>query len=167
MFFLRPFTIERQRRIRIELSKLSDMEEGMDWGKDFLYLGYPWSDSSTKTPEDLRNLFETCDPFSASYDPHSPDPFRFTSYPHHFIAIDDAILDERPKVWLCSSLDFHGADVNDQLGWSYGGTAGSGAYLAYSNLSIANMGPRGLIEDEEDETVVERFGSIQREGLES
>lgn len=150
VIFLQPFTPDDERTIRFNLSEKSDIEKDEVWGSDWTYLGYLWSKGHEKrTLEDLRNLFESCDPFSPSFDPQSPEPFRMRNYPPHFIAVDDRALDAEPKVILASSLDFHGdIDASDELGWHYGVMEAKEAYLAWVNLDVANMGPADFFEPE-------------------
>ena len=149
VIFLKPFSEEEERKIRFNLAELSDIEEDEDWGADWIYVGYPWKDGGKKhTLEELRDLFESCDPMSPSFDSKSPGPYRFKDYPHHFIAVDERALEPEPKVVLCSSLDFSGEETLDQLGWYYGEMDAKEVHLAWVNLDIANMGPGDFFEPE-------------------
>jgi hypothetical protein len=127
VFYLRQFNLDEERTIRKKLSELyPGVEEGEDWGKEFAFIGYPWSSSSARaetdphhTIQDLRTLFEQTDPLSPFHkkDPRTKIPIR--SYPSHFFALDDKILDpENPKVILVSCLDFY--HESNELGWYYG-----------------------------------------------
>lgn len=84
---------------------------------------------------------------SPMYDPANSGPYTLRTYPSDFVAIDDAILDtEQPKLWLLSSMDFHGEDTTDQLGWEYGTVDPQDASNDWINLNIANMGHEELID---------------------
>ena len=147
VFFLQPFIPEEERTARTALSGVTDIEDD----KDYAFLGYLWQNDEAKhSLEDLRDLFESCEPFSPAYNAKSPGPYSFVNYPHHFIALDERVLDpENPKVWLVSSLDFHGEDVSDELGWVYGTNDASEAHINWINLDIANVGPEECFDDGE------------------
>lgn len=148
VFFLRPFTPDEERKIRAAICELGRVEDGVGWGHDYMCRGYIFPDGKSHTIEDLRDLFERCDPFSPFYDPANPGPHDLRSYPHHFVAVDDKIFDaEGPKVWLASTLDFHGEDVSDSLGWIYGRIDPQEVNITYVNLDIANMGPEELLDE--------------------
>ena len=149
VFFLQPFTQDEERTIRANLSEKSDIEQEEDWGADWIYFGYPWPNSNEKhSLEDLRDLFESCDPFCPSFNPKSSGPYRFANYPCHFIAVDERALDAEPKVLLVTSLDFHGEEVGDELGWTYGLNEAKEAHLNWVNLDVANMGPADMFDEE-------------------
>ena len=149
VFFLQPFSREEERKIRTALSTLHDVEEGQDWGNDYIYMGYCWpNDTAKHSIEDLRDLFESCDPFSLAYNSKRPGPYRLSNYPSNFIAVDERCLDvDGPKVFIASTLDFHGEDTSDDLGWTYGYVDASEAYSDYINFDIANMGPEEVIKE--------------------
>lgn len=148
MFFLHPFSVEEERIVRFNLRELNDIDKDEYWGREWTFYGYLWQDEGKKhTIHDLRDLFESCDPFSPSYDPKQPGPYKITAYPHHFACIDWRIFDREPKVILASSLDFHGEDVSDELGWTYGLIDAKDFHLNYVNLDIANMGPEEMINE--------------------
>lgn len=147
VFYLHPFTLEQERIIRSRLRELNDIEQDEDWGRDWSYFGYIWSDGQKHSMEDLRDLFESCDHFSPSFDKNNPGPYRLYEYPRHFIAVDDKIFEEDPQVWLASSLDFHLDDASDMLGWTYGLDFTKDVHLNWVNLDIANMGPDEMINE--------------------
>ena len=147
VFFLRPFTLAEQRTIRSRLSTLDDVEYGQDWGNDYEYFGYLWNDDGKqeRSMSDLRDLFERCDRFSPRFDSTSGSttrPLDLVDYPPNFIAVDSQVLnDDEPLVWIGSTLDFHGADTADDLGWLVGTVAAKEAHITWVNLDIANTGP--------------------------
>lgn len=148
VFYLMPFSLDQERIVRSRLRDLNDIEEDEDWGKDFTYFGYLWPDGGQKhTLEDLRDLFESCDRYSPSFDSSNPGPYRLLDYPHHFIAVDDKILEPDAEVWLVSSLDFNLDDVSDDLGWIYGLNRAKDVHLNWINLDIANMGPEDMVDN--------------------
>lgn len=147
IFYLQPFSLEQERLVRTKLRELNDIEQNQDWGKDWIYFGFIWSDGQKHSVEDLRDLFESCDPFSPTFDAKRPGQYRFHNYPHHFIAVDDRIFEPEPQVWLASSMGLYLDDVDDQLGWYYGLVKAKDAHLAWVNLDIANLGPDELIDD--------------------
>ena len=141
VFYLQEFSLQQERIVRSKLRELSDIEKGTDFGKDFIYFGNIFADKERKhTMQDLQDLFESCDPYSPSFDSNNPGPYRLQNYPRHFIAVDDKIFQPGPKVWMASSLDFHLEDADDQLGWTIGEMDAKDAHLAWVNLDIANMG---------------------------
>ena len=149
VFYLQPFTVEQERIVRARLREQNDIEVDEDWGKDWAYFGYIFPDKGQKhSIEDLRDLFESCDHFSPQFDSKNPGPVRLYDYPHHFIAVDDNILEDEPQVWLASSLDMHfHDDGHDELGWTHGLVCANDAHLNWVNLAIANMGPEEQIDD--------------------
>ena len=149
VFFLQPFSREEERRIRTALSTLCTVEKGQDWGNDYIYMGYLWpNDTANHSLEDLRDLFESCEPFSPAYISTKPGPYRLSNYPSNFIAVDERCLDvNEPKVFIASSLDFHGEDTSDDLGWTYGYVDASEAHIDYVGFDIANSGPEEVIEE--------------------
>lgn len=150
VFYLQPFTPQQERILRSKLRELSNTEEGENWGADWIYFGYIWSDQGEKhSLEDLREFFEKCDPYSPSFDSSYPGHYQVDNYPRNFIAIDEKIFEPEPQVWLVSHLDFFLDDdsVSDQLGWIYGLIPAKEAHIAYVNLDIANMGPEDFIND--------------------
>jgi len=135
VFFLRPFTPSEERTIRGALSDIGSIDEGENWGHDFYYFGDIFRDGKRHSLEDLRDLFESCDPMSPSYNPKKPGPITLASYPSDIVAVDEACLRaDDPKVWMMTSLDFHGEDVSDQLGWMYGTVEPKEAAIAWMNL---------------------------------
>ncbi|KAK5116815.1 hypothetical protein LTR85_009075 [Meristemomyces frigidus] len=162
VFFLRPFTLQEERQIRANLSKQCDSEEDQDWGNEYFYAGYLWlsntntntntnpnpntdTNTETRSTEDLRDLFEKCDPKSPLFNP-SYSSLRMPSYPANFIAVDDRALDSaKPRVILASSLDFY-HPTND-LGWIYGLVDAEEAHVNWVNLDIANMGVEEMVEE--------------------
>ena len=149
MFFLKPFTPEEERRVRTSVCALGDVEDDCeDWGHLFIWHGYIFQDGKEHFIEDLRDLFERCDPFSPFYDEQAAGAYRLGSYPHNFVAADDKVLDpEQPKVWLASTLDFSGEDTADQLGWTYGRLDAKESSIIFVNLDIANMGPEECLDE--------------------
>lgn len=114
------------------------------------FSGYIFSDEGQKhSLEDFRDLLESCDRFSPSYDRKRPGPYRFYDYPSHFVAVDDKIFEEQPQVWLVSSLDFSLDDVSDELGWIYGLVDAKEVHVDWVNLDIGNMGPEEFIDEPE------------------
>ncbi|KAK5174215.1 uncharacterized protein LTR77_001295 [Saxophila tyrrhenica] len=152
VFFLEPFTADQERRVRTSLSTLDHVEQGEDWGNEYCFFGYLWPDDNRKhSLEDLKDLFESCDPFNPAYNANSSGPYLFANYPHHFVAVDSHCLDEtNPKVLIASSLDFHGEDVSDDLGWTCGLVPATEAHLDWLNFDIANAGPEEVIEQPEN-----------------
>ncbi|KPI43235.1 uncharacterized protein AB675_7001 [Cyphellophora attinorum] len=156
VFFLQPFTADQEREIRKLVCGIGQYEEGEDWGHTFTWFGYIFppstlsSDSEAATIhtlEDLRDQWEASDPFSPFFDAVKAGPIRMHRYPSNFIAVDEKIFDkEEPKVWLASSLDFHGEDTSDSLGWIYGRVAPRESYNCWCNLDIANIGPEELVD---------------------
>lgn len=123
------------------MEALGSVEEGEDWGPLFIWHGYLFQDGEMHTLEDLRDLFESSDPLSPFFDPAKVGPYRSTHYPHNFVAVDGKIFDSEPKLWMASTLDFHGADVGDQLGWITGRVDAAESSIIFVNLDIANAGP--------------------------
>ena len=114
----------------------------------FALAGYLWPNSTAKhSLEDLRDLFESCDPFSPAFDPKSPGPYLFSNYPDHIIVVDERALEVEPKVLLVTSMDFHGEEIGDQLGWYYGEIDAKEAHISWVNLDVANMGPHDMIDE--------------------
>jgi len=96
--------------------------------------------------ENLRNLFEKCDPQSPFFDP-SYSKLRLMGYPYHFLAVDERALDEcDPRVIVASDVDFY--HPTGDLGWQYGLTAANEAYSAFINVEIANMGLIEVIDND-------------------
>lgn len=87
--------------------------------------------------EDIRDLLESSDRKSPYFKETSP--VRVVSYPSHFIAIDERILDPEPQCILATSLDFSD-DRYDNIGWLYGDVDADEAHIDYVNLDVANMG---------------------------
>ena len=121
VFFLQDFDLEQERLIRSALSELANADFD-DLGNEFIHFGYLWEDGSKKRSlDDLRDLFESCDPYSPAFNAKSPGPYKFANYPQHFIAVDERALEpETPKVLMATTTDFHGEDVADDLGWACG-----------------------------------------------
>lgn len=149
VFYLKPFTFEEERVVRSRLRELDFIQQDEDWGQDWVYFGYIWRDTGQQhSMHDLRDLFESCDHYSSTFNSERPGPYRLYDYPSHFIAVDDHIFESEPQVWLASSLDFHLGDCfGDQLGWTYGLVPASTAHLSWVNLDIANMGPSEQIDE--------------------
>lgn len=141
VFFLRNYTLDEERQIREALSELNDIEVENDFGQEYYYPGHIWPDGDSKrirSLEDLRDLFEKCDPQSPFFDP-SYSGLRIMSYPGNFVVVDDRALDkEKPQVILASSLDFY--HPSNKLGWAYGMVAAKDAHLNWLNVDGANMG---------------------------
>ena len=95
--------------------------------------------------EDVRDLFESCDPFSPSYDSNKPGPYHMVEYPRHFIVADDRCFEPEPQVIMVSSLDFSPEEGYDQLGWTYGYIDAKTAHIDWVNFDIANIGPEEAI----------------------
>ena len=127
---------------------LGEVDDGADWGHHFIWHGYLFKDGKSHTLDDLRELFEASDPFSPSFDPVKAGPYRCTSYPNNFAAIDDQIFEPQPKVWMASSLDFSGEDTADDLGWITGRVSAAETSIAFLNLDIANIGPEEIFDEE-------------------
>lgn len=118
VFYLQPFTSAQERTLRSNLQELSSTEEGENWGADWIFFDYVWSDQGqVHSVEDLRDFFERCDPFSPLFDSKYPGHHWIDDYPHNFIAVDEKVLEPEPQVWLASSVDFSLDEVHDQLGW--------------------------------------------------
>ncbi|KAH9812972.1 hypothetical protein Tdes44962_MAKER05739 [Teratosphaeria destructans] len=149
VWLLRPFSLDEERWIRRAFTALYSIEEGEDYGKEFAYIQYPWpsppeAPTRCRSLQDLRDLFQKSDPMSPFYDPENT-AFRMDSYPHHFFAVDDTIVDAKnPRVWLASSLDFY--HESNEMGWYTGLIPPEEAGNAFCNLEIANLGPGELIE---------------------
>ncbi|KAK4545994.1 hypothetical protein LTR36_002558 [Oleoguttula mirabilis] len=146
VFFLRPFAPQEELQIRANLSKKSAAEEGEDWGKEYLYAGYPWPDGTgQRAIQDLRDLFEKCDPRSPAFD-DSYSTLRMTSYPRNFLAVDDrALVADEPRVIVASNLGFH--HPTNKLGWEYGLANAENAYLNWVNLDVGNMNLDEMMND--------------------
>ena len=149
IFFLQPFTQEEERQLRTSVCALGDVESGEDWGHDFIWHGYLFDDGQKHTMQDLRDFFESCDPFSPSFDKKKAGPHRLASYPHNFAALDDKVLDTKePKVWMASTLDLSGEDTSESLGWTIGRLDAAQTHIVYVNLDIANMGPEECFDED-------------------
>ena len=128
---------------------MGDVDQGADWGHLFTWHGYLFKDNEKHTLEDLRDLFESSDPHSPSFSTQKPSPYRLASYPRHFVALDEKVLStEKPKVWMASTLDFHGASVRDDLGWIIGRIDAAEASITFVNWDVANMGPEECLDEE-------------------
>lgn len=148
VFFLQRFDAKQQRHIRAAMSALDDVEDGEDWGNDYIWLGYLWPEGSDKrTIQDLRDLFEKCDPYSSSYDPKKTPPYPRFKYPNHFMAVDDRVFEDEPQVLLASSLDFHSEETFERLGWTYGYVPARTAHINWVNYDVVNAGPEESIDD--------------------
>jgi hypothetical protein len=148
VFYLQPFSLEEERNVRTKLRELNDIEQDEDWGKDWIYFGYIWADGGQKhSIEELRDLFESCDHFSPSFDSKMPGPYRLFDYPYNFIAVDNQIFKPEPKVWLASAFGFNLDGVSDQLGWSFGTIDAKEAHLAWVNLDVGNMWPDEFLDE--------------------
>nr|POE47284.1 hypothetical protein CFP56_00616 [Quercus suber] len=121
-----------------------------DWGSEFTYHGYIFPSTSDKihTLQDLADLFQKCDPASPLFEPNFSD-VRFDGYPHHFVALDERVLDaDNPTVIMASSLDFSNIPFsNDSLGWLHGTVEADHAHINFVNLDIANVGPDECFDD--------------------
>lgn len=64
------------------------------------------------------------------------------------MAVDEKALDEKkPKIWMASTLDFHGEEVSDDLGWTIGRLDAKETWTIYVNLDIAKMGPEECLDE--------------------
>lgn len=149
VFFQQPFSQKQERRIRAAVCALGDVEDGQDWGHLFIWHGYIFKDEGKDhTLEDLRDLFESCDPMSPFFNKEKAGFYRLHSYPYNFVALDDKVLDpEVPKVWMASSLDFHGEDVDDDLGWTIGRLDAKETSIIFVNFNVANSGPDECLDE--------------------
>lgn len=147
VFFLHPFTPDQERQARAAVCALGDVDHGEDWGHLFIWHGYPFFDREHHTLKGLRDFFQRCDPHSPFFDEEKAGQYRLSGYPHHFVALDDKVLEpENPQVWMASTLDFHGEDVSDQLGWKIGRLDAAQSSITFVNLDIDNMGPEECFE---------------------
>ena len=144
VFFLTRFSLEEQRRIRNALRDSTNSVEG----SSFCYFGYLWpeNDTTTHSVQDLRDLFESCDPLSPAFHPRSPGPYHLDDYPSLFIAVDERCLDpENRKVLMFHT--FRSEDSNDKLGWEYGLVPAGDALINFVCLEIGKLSPDEVFMD--------------------
>jgi len=86
VFYLEPLTIEQERAVRRAVQ--ADIGDFPDVGCEYCFFGYLWPSGSEKhTVQDMRDLFEKCDPRSLSFDP-SYSNVRMLTYPNEWVAVD-------------------------------------------------------------------------------
>nr|POE74559.1 hypothetical protein CFP56_37090 [Quercus suber] len=144
------FSDDQERVIRAALNKKCDIEQGADWGSKFTYHGFIFPSDTGKTHsfQDLVDLFQKSDIASPSYDASVAD-LHFDGYPHHFVALDERVLDpDKPIVIMASSLDFSNTPTSsDCLGWLHGTIKADDAHVNFVNLDIANIGPSEILDN--------------------